>query len=68
MKLLSLNNISSKNNSIIQLCFIISDARLDSDNRLELQTIINFIREILEQYILVVLIILDLSKNNNDSI
>jgi uncharacterized protein with von Willebrand factor type A (vWA) domain len=49
----------------MQLCFIISDARLDSDNRTELQTLI---REMTEQHILVVLVVLDLNKNKNDSI
>lgn len=49
----------------MQLCFIISDARLDSDNRSELQTLI---REMTEQHILVVLVVLDLNKNKNDSI
>ena len=59
---------SARNNSVggaqsgitLQLCFVISDARIDSDNRSKLD---NIIKKLSEQHVLVVLIIID--KNND---
>lgn len=49
----------------LQLCFVISDARIDSDNRDKLNTLI---RDMTEQHILVVLIIIDNNDDPKDSI
>jgi len=49
----------------LQICFVISDARLDSDNRLRLDSVV---RKMAEQNILVVLIILDKNDDPKDSI
>lgn len=59
------SSVSSSGSEVMQLCFIISDAKLDSDNRSSLQALI---REMTEKHILVVLVVLDLSKNPSDSI
>ena len=61
----SASSANSSSGQVMQLCFVISDARLDSDNRASLQTLI---REMTEQHILVVLVILDLNENKSDSI
>jgi midasin len=50
---------------VLQLCFVISDARIDSDNRERLEHII---RELSERHILVVLVIIDRNENPKDSI
>lgn len=49
----------------IQICFIISDARMDSDNRVELQSLV---RTMTEDRILPVLIIIDQNEDGKDSI
>jgi midasin len=49
----------------LQICFVISDARLDGDNRLRLDSVV---RKMAEQNILVVLIILDKNDDPKDSI
>ena len=61
------SKLSSSNSSIIpvQLCFIISDARIDSDNREKLTKIV---REMAEKHILSVLIIIDKNEDEKDSI
>ena len=61
------NTSSSSGSSAVclQLCFVISDARLDSDNRLRLDSVV---RKMGEQNILVVLIILDQNDDPKDSI
>ena len=41
---------------VLQLCFVISDARIDSDNRAQID---EMIRHFAEQHVLVVLIIID---------
>ena len=41
---------------MLQLCFVISDARIDSDNRSQIDDIV---RHFAEQHVLVVLIIID---------
>ena len=59
---------SARNNSVgstqsgitLQLCFVISDARIDSDNRIRLDSVI---KKLSEQHVLVVLIIID--KNSD---
>ncbi|CAM9188295.1 unnamed protein product, partial [Ectocarpus fasciculatus] len=50
---------------VVQLCFLISDARLDTDNRERLN---NVVRRMAEKHILVVLIILDQNEDSKDSI
>jgi midasin len=55
----------SNSSTILQLCFIISDARIDSDNRRRLEGIV---REMAERHILVLLVIIDKNDNKNDSI
>jgi midasin (ATPase involved in ribosome maturation) len=60
------DSLSSSNDSaILQLCFVISDARIDSDNRAKLESTI---RKMSEQHILVVLVIIDCNENPRDSI
>ncbi len=60
------DSLSSSNDSaILQLCFVISDARIDTDNRTKLEGII---RKMSEQHILVVLVIIDCNENSRDSI
>lgn len=49
----------------MQLCFVISDARIDTDNREDLR---NLISELAGKNILVVLLIIDKNKNEKDSI
>lgn len=50
---------------VLQICFIISDARIDSDNRERLSKIV---REMAEKHILAVLIIIDKNADSKDSI
>jgi midasin len=56
---------SAHTTSILQLCFVVSDARIDSDNRERLDLII---RRLAEQHVLVVLIIIDRNADPKDSI
>jgi midasin len=49
----------------LQICFVISDAKIDSDNRERLNSIV---REMAEKHILAVLIIIDKNENSKDSI
>jgi hypothetical protein len=59
-------SLSSSSSSIsVQICFIISDARIDSENREKLTAIV---RELAEKHILAVLIIIDKNENQKDSI
>jgi midasin (ATPase involved in ribosome maturation) len=57
---LMVSNLSSSSSSsssmILQICFIISDARIDSENRLQLEKII---QKMSEEHILVILLIID---------
>ena len=50
---------------ILQLCFVISDARIDSDNRARLD---NVVRSFAEENVLVVLIVIDKNLDPKDSI
>lgn len=50
---------------VLQLCFVISDARIDSDNRLQLDEVI---RKMSEKNILVVLVVIDKNADPKDSI
>ena len=50
---------------VLQICFVISDARIDSDNRGHLERII---RGMAEKHILVVLVIIDRNADAKDSI
>ena len=58
-----MNNLSST--AVLQLCFVISDAKIDSDNREHLEA---KVRALSEQNILVVLVIIDRSVDPKDSI
>lgn len=58
-----MSNLSST--AVLQLCFVISDARIDSDNREHLEA---KVRALSEQNILVVLVIIDRSADPKDSI
>jgi midasin len=51
--------------AVLQLCFVISDARIDSDNRAKLEATV---RSLSEQNILVVLVIIDANAEAKDSI
>ena len=51
--------------SVQHLCFIISDGRLDMDNRQELRRIV---REVTERRMLVVFLIVDVNVDSKDSI
>mmetsp|Transcript_100511 Transcript_100511/g.197302 ORF Transcript_100511/g.197302 Transcript_100511/m.197302 type:complete len:1236 (-) Transcript_100511:73-3780(-) len=53
------------NATVLQICFVISDARIDSDNREKLE---NTVRTLSEQHILVVLVIIDCNDDPKDSI
>lgn len=53
------------NTAILQLCFLISDARIDSENREKVQ---QKIRDLSEDHVLVILIILDCNASDKDSI
>ena len=59
------SNNSNMNTTILQICFIISDARIDSDNRHRIDGII---RSMAEKNILVLLVIIDKTVHKNDSI
>ena len=50
---------------VLQLCFVISDARIDSDNRTRLDRIV---RDFADQNVLVVLVIIDRNADPKDSI
>jgi midasin len=56
---------SSFSGVALQICFVISDARIDSDNREWLDSIV---RSLAEKNILVVLVIIDRNKDPKDSI
>lgn len=58
-------NADNGNSTTLQLCFIISDARIDSENREKLNGVI---RKMSEENILVVLVIIDCNENRRDSI
>jgi midasin len=51
--------------NILQLCFVVSDARIDSDNR---EALNSTVRRLAEQNVLVVLIIIDKNADAKDSI
>lgn len=55
----------SQTGTTLQLCFVISDARIDSDNRQQLESTI---RNLAEQNVLVLLVIIDQNINQGDSI
>ena len=56
---------SNSVNSVLQICFVISDARIDSDNRKKLNKIV---QELGEKNVVAVLIVIDKNENNDDSI
>jgi MoxR-like ATPase len=56
---------SGDSKTTVQLCFLLSDARLDTDNRSRLQSVV---RDMAEKHIMVVLIIIDHNVNSRDSI
>jgi len=59
------NSASSVGSTTLQLCFVISDARIDTDNREDLHKLV---RRMAEKHILVVLIIIDKNADEKDSI
>lgn len=61
----ALSTSSNTASVVLQLCFVISDARIDSDNRERLD---NIIKTMSEKNILVVLVIIDHNENPKDSI
>jgi midasin len=56
---------SEDEGTVLQICFVISDAKIDSDNRAVLDRIVH---DMSEQHILVVLIIIDSHADRKDSI
>ena len=54
---------SVASSTVVQICFVVSDARLDSDNRESLKKII---RELAEMHVLVVLVIIDKGASSRD--
>ena len=56
---------SNGDTAVLQICFLLSDARVDTDNRQRLEQII---RTMSEQHILVVLVIIDCNQDARDSI
>ena len=61
----SLSGGSREESIALQICFVVSDARIDSDNRGHLARII---RSLFEKNILVVLLIIDRNADKKDSI
>lgn len=59
------SSASGSSATVLQICFVISDARIDSDNREKLE---NTVRTLSEQNILVVLVIIDCNADPKDSI
>jgi midasin len=59
------SSASGSGAAVLQICFVISDARIDSDNREKLE---NTVRTLSEQHILVVLVIIDCNADPKDSI
>jgi midasin len=57
--------MSSSSSDIMQLCFIVSDARIDSDDRLRIH---RMTRDMIEENILPVLLIVDHNEDGRDSI
>ena len=49
----------------MQLCFVISDARIDTDNR---ESLTALVRQFAEQHVLVVLLIIDRNEDSKNSI
>ena len=59
-------NVGSRiTGTVVQLCFVVSDARLDSDNRTTLRHVI---REMAEQHVLVVLLIIDKGASSSEGV
>lgn len=56
---------SAGTGSVLQLCFVISDARIDSDNRQRLDGIV---RSLAEANVLVVLVVIDCNERAENSI
>jgi midasin len=56
---------ASSGTSTLQLCFVVSDARIDSDNRARLDSVV---RSLAEDHVLVVMVIIDKNDNPRDSI
>jgi midasin len=56
---------ASNGSVVLQLCFVISDARIDSDNRSRLDSVV---RSFAEQNVLVVLIVIDINADPKDSV
>ena len=59
------SSAAGANAAVLQICFVISDARIDSDNREKLE---QTVRTLSEQHILVVLVIIDCNEDVKDSI
>lgn len=59
------SSAAGANAAVLQICFVISDARIDSDNREKLESTV---RSLSEQHILVVLVIIDCNEDAKDSI
>jgi midasin len=59
------SSASSAQSTTLQLCFVISDARIDTDNRDDLQALV---RRMAEKHILVVLIIIDKNADDKESV
>jgi MoxR-like ATPase/chorismate-pyruvate lyase len=59
------SSASSAQSTTLQLCFVISDARIDTDNREDLQALV---RRMAEKHILVVLIIIDKNADDKESV
>jgi midasin (ATPase involved in ribosome maturation) len=58
-------SMSSSSAAVLQICFIISDAKIDSDNR---ENLGRLIREMAEMNVLALLVIIDKNDNAKDSI
>jgi len=61
----SAGSAAAEDGRVLQICFVISDARIDTDNRGVLEGIV---RSMAEQHILVVLVIIDRNADAKDSI
>jgi len=56
---------TASSTSSLQLCFIVSDARIDSDDRSRLRRIL---ADMTDKHVLVVMLIIDVNDNPKDSI
>lgn len=60
-----ISSVSPSDTNQIQLCFIVSDARIDTDNRKQLQ---NLVSQFVAHNVLPILLIVDCNDSSKDSV